>query len=316
MPHQPSPPPPNTSRERTRSVRRVTVVGLLMNLMLAAVKCVMGILGHSQALVADAVHSLSDCLTDLVVIFGAPLWSAPADENHPYGHGRIETLATVIVGIMLGAAGIGIAYNALATLAAPGNSTPGWLAFAGACLSIVVKEGLYQWTVRAGRQVRSTALTANAWHHRSDALSSVPVALAVLGTRINPAWTFLDHVGAIIVALMILQATWHIIHPALDTLVDRGASEKEREKLRNIVGETPGVEAVHALRTRHVGNGLSVDLHVLVEPQLTVSEGHDIAGAVKAGLLEVDDVVDVLVHIEPFDLEHHKSRSAQPPTLP
>ncbi|MFP4499365.1 MAG: cation diffusion facilitator family transporter [Candidatus Hydrogenedentota bacterium] len=306
---------PRDGNAHMYAVRRVTVAGLFMNLLLAGTKCGMGILGHSQALVADAVHSLTDCLTDLVVILGAPLWSAPADENHPYGHGRIETLVTVIIGISLGAAGLSIAYNALVSLSNPADTQPGWLAFAGACLSIAVKETLYQWTVRTGQRVRSSALAANAWHHRTDALSSVPVALAVLGTQIQPAWIFLDQIGAILVALMILQATWHIVRPALDTLIDRGATAKKREYLRNIAAETAGVEAIHAFRTRDLGNGLSVDLHVLVPPQLTVGEGHDIAGAVKARLLTDDDVVDVLVHIEPFDPEHHKSRSSQPPTV-
>lgn len=308
--------PPNAAERAAgmRAVRRVTFVGLVINLGLATLKFALGIIGRSQALVADAVHSLSDCGTDVIVILGAPFWSAPADEEHPYGHGRIETVITLAIGALLAAAGIGMGYRAVVTLAGPAPEAPGWVAFAGAVLSIVIKEALYQWTIRTGRRVKSSALVANAWHHRSDALSSVPVAAVVLGTMAAPAWTFLDPVGALIVSVMILHAAWKIMRPAMDQLIDRGATRAERARLRELARGTGGVLAVHALRTRHIGSGLSVDLHVLVDPELTVRAGHDIAGAVKQRLLtRGEDVVDVLVHIEPFDPEHHAERKANGP---
>jgi cation diffusion facilitator family transporter len=292
-------------QQAAQTVRRVTFVGLLVNLALASIKFALGIAGQSQALLADALHSVSDMVTDVVVIVGAPLWSQPADEDHPYGHGRYETLATILIGVLLGAAGIGIAWRALASM---GEAVqPGWIALIGAVLSLVVKEALYRWTIWSGRAVRSSALMANAWHHRADAFSSVPVALAVLGARIWPEWAFLDQVGAVLVALLILNATWHIVMPALNLLVDRGVSTTHRDQIGAIARSTTGVCAIHALRTRHIGSGFSVDLHVLVDPDISVRAGHDIARVVKERIIDQDDeVVDVLVHIEPFDDFHHQ----------
>ncbi|NIA14803.1 MAG: cation diffusion facilitator family transporter [Nitrospiraceae bacterium] len=285
-----------------RTLRRVTVWGLAANLCLAAIKFVFGIVGASQALVADAVHSLSDSTTDLAILIGAPYWSAPADSNHPYGHGRIETMVTLAIGAALAAVGVGLGYNAVATLKTPDLGPPGWSAFAAACLSIIVKEGLYRWTAAAAARIHSSAMAANAWHHRSDAFSSVPVAIAVIAARIAPDWSFLDHVAALIVSLLILQAAWKIAWPTLNELADRGADAQERKRLTALALETPGVHAVHALRARHIGAGLQVDLHVLVEPDLTVREGHDIAGAVRRRLTDLEPTIyDVLVHIEPHD---------------
>ena len=283
-------------------VRRVTLWGLAANLGLSALKFAAGLAGQSQALVADAVHSLSDSVTDIAVLVGAPFWSAPADPEHPYGHGRIETLVTLVIGIALAAAGIGLACRALVTLHLPNPAFPGWIAFAAACVSVLVKELLYRWNVRVGRRVKSTAVIANAWHHRSDALSSVPVAVAVLGTRSWPAWGFLDHVATVLVSLLILYAAWKISWPALGHLVDVGAKKSEREKILAVASGTEGVRDLHALRTRYIGPGLQVDMHVLVDPQITVRAGHEIAEAVKRRLLaDCPDVIDALVHVEPDD---------------
>ena len=303
------PPPIEFGAYQSREVRRVTLWGLLVNLVLSALKFVFGVLGNSQALVADAVHSLSDSATDIAVLVGAKFWTAPADADHPHGHGRIETIITSVIGIVLGGVGVGLGYRAVLTLPEYHRSSPTWLAFAAACLSIVTKEALYRWTVYVGRQVRSSAVIANAWHHRSDAMSSVPVAVAVLGTQIHPAWGFLDHIATVIVAVLILHAAWTITWPALRQLVDAGASDKERERILALALETEGVRAVHKLRTRHIGLGLQTDLHVLVDPDLTVARGHAIAGVVKQRLLQFGpEVVDVLVHVEPYgsDAPNHK----------
>jgi cation diffusion facilitator family transporter len=293
-------------KHQAREVRRVTLWGLLINLVLSAMKFTFGVIGSSQALIADSVHSLSDSATDVAVLAGAPFWSAPADADHPHGHGRIETLITLVIGAVLAIVGVGLGYKALATILAPHQAQPGWIVFFTACLSIVSKEALYRWTASVGRRVHSSALAANAWHHRSDALSSVPVAVAVLGTRIHPDWTFLDHVGALLVSLLILQAAWHICWPALNQLTDAAASKEELRRLSEIVKATPGVMAVHALRTRNIGDGLQVDLHVLVDPGLTVRDGHNISGAVKKRLIEGKGatVVDVLIHVEPYEGEN------------
>ena len=272
----------------------------MINLALAALKFVVGIVGASQALVADAVHSLSDSVTDIAVLVGAPYWAAAADDDHPYGHGRIETIFTFVIGTVLGVVGLGLAYNALATIQTAHRSAPGWSAFVAACVSMASKEVLYRWTIRVGRRVKSSALMANAWHHRSDGLSSLPVAIAVLGTRLKPDWGFLDHVGALVVSVFILQASWKILWPALEQLADTGATAREREQLLALAASIEGVKEVHALRTRRIGPGMQVDLHVLVQPQLSVQRAHEIADAVHHRLVnEGRDVVDVLVHIEP-----------------
>jgi len=290
------------TRETMRQVQKVTVWGLAANLALAAIKFVFGILGNSQALVADGVHSLSDSTTDIAVIVGARFWTQPADEEHPYGHGRIETMITFFIGLVLGIVGLLIAYRAIQTIGMDHRSAPGWIVFAAACISMVSKELMYRWTVLVGKRIKSSALMANAWHHRSDGLSSLPVAIAVLGTKIQPEWAFLDHIGAIIVAVLIIQAAWKISWPTLKQLADTAASEEERRKLIALARVVDGVKDVHALRTRHIGPGLQVDLHVLVDPNLSVSRGHNIAGIVKRKLLDDGpDVVNVLVHIEPYE---------------
>ncbi len=279
----------------------MTLWGLGVNLGLSAVKFVFGFLGSSQALVADAVHSLSDSSTDVAVLIGASFWTAPADADHPYGHGRIETLITCAIGILLGGVGVGLAFGAIWSLHRESAATPAWSAFATACVCMVAKEMLYRWTVHAGRRIRSSALIANAWHHRSDALSSLPVAIAVLGTRIWPAWVFLDQIAAVIVSVLILHAAWTIVGPALRELIDAGAAKEQRKAILGLASRTHGVRAVHKLRTRYIGLGLQVDLHVLVEPELSVRQGHEIAGVVKQRLLQQGpNVVDVLVHVEPY----------------
>ena len=292
----------NDTGETMRQVQKVTVWGLLINLALSAMKFVFGIIGNSQALVADGVHSLSDSATDIAVIVGARYWTQPADESHPHGHGRIETMITFFIGVVLAIVGILIAYRAIQTIGLDHRSAPGWIVFAAACISMVSKEILYQWTVVVGKRIKSSALMANAWHHRSDGFSSLPVAIAVLGTKLQPEWFFLDHIGAIIVAVLIIQAAVKIFWPALKQLADTAASEEERQKLIALAREVEGVKEVHALRTRHIGPGLQIDLHVMVDPNLSVNKGHEIAGIVKHRLLdEGPDVVDVLVHIEPYE---------------
>ena len=288
-------------QQNTREVRRVTWWGLVANLLLSGIKFLLGFLGNCQALVADAVHSLSDTVTDFTVLFGSALWSKPPDEDHPHGHGRIETLVSLIIGVLLGIVGIGLGYRAIATIGGEHSGPPELIALIGALVSIGVKEWLYRWTARVGRRVRSSAVLANAWHHRSDALSSVPVAVAVTGAQIMPSLSYLDQIAAVVVSVMILKAAFDITWPALVQLIDAGANASQRRELLNISRETPGVLGVHGLRTRHIGPGLQVDMHIQVEPELTVREGHAISHRVKDRLIEgVDEVVDVLIHLEPL----------------
>jgi cation diffusion facilitator family transporter len=286
---------------RFRAARRVTLIGLLLNVVLTSFKFVAGILGHSQAVLADGVHSLSDILTDLMVLIGARYWYRPADESHPYGHRRIETLVTTLLGVSLAGVGVGIGYRAIATYRDVHAVPPGWIAFAAAALSIVTKELIYRATIAVGRRIKSSALSANAWHHRSDALSSIPVAAAVAAAALEPSLAFLDRVGAAVVAVFILQAAWKIMAPALRQLVDAGAPREARERIVEIALATEGVRLIHAIRTRYVGSGLQVDLHVKVDPDIPVREGHRIAEDVTRRLLaEGPDVLDVVVHTEPY----------------
>jgi len=291
-----------TTAAHAVGVRKVTWIGLGINLALAALKLVCGLLGRSQAVVADAVHSVSDCATDVAILVGVRYWIKPPDDCHPHGHRRIETVVTVLIGVSLAGVAVGLGYRAVTTLLAPNGGTPGWIALVAAGISIVTKEALYRWTVIVGRRVKSSAVIANAWHHRSDAFSSIPAFIAVGGALLMPGWNWLDHLGAIVVSLFILHSAFGILRPAYNELVDAGAPAMVRGELTALAESVPGVREVHGLRTRFLGELLHVDLHVQVDPQLTVQEGHDIGGAVKYKLLsEGPDVADVLVHLEPFE---------------
>ncbi|MCP4680614.1 MAG: cation transporter [Deltaproteobacteria bacterium] len=281
-------------------VRRVTGVGLAANLVLSAIKMAGGIWGSSQAVVADAVHSLSDCATDLAILFGVRYWSKPPDDDHPYGHQRIETIITISIGFFLAAVGFGLIYNAVTSFSEPRRETPGLVALAAALISIAVKEVLYRWTRAAGDRIRSSALVANAWHQRTDVLSSIPAALAVCASFYDPRLVFLDSIGSLLVSLFILHAAWRIVTPGVDQLTDRGADKKDIESIERAAMSIEGVREVHRIRTRFSGLGLRVDLHVLVDGTLSVSKGHDISELVQACLIETHShVVDVVVHIEP-----------------
>ncbi|RCK80442.1 MAG: Cobalt-zinc-cadmium resistance protein [Candidatus Ozemobacter sibiricus] len=290
------------SEANLQEVQRVTVLGLLINLVLTLAKLVAGITGHSQAVVADAVHSLSDSATDIVVLVGARFWGKPADADHPYGHRKVESFATAFIGLALGLVGLGLGYNALVTMHEQHEAPPGLEALLAALASIVVKEWLYQWTIRVGKRVKSSAVIANAWHHRSDALSSIPVAVAVGTSFILPGWAFLDHVATVAVALFILQATWMIMSQPIHDLLERGVEAEVLQAIERHVRGIPGVRDFHKIRTRSVSSAIFVDLHVHVDAHLDIAQGHNIARQVKKALLESElGIVDVLVHIEPYD---------------
>ncbi|MEE8400288.1 MAG: cation diffusion facilitator family transporter [Desulfobacterales bacterium] len=283
-------------------VRRITWIGLLVNLFLSVLKFTVGYLGSSQAVIADAVHSLSDMATDLAVIFGVKYWLAPADVNHPYGHRRIETIITAAIGISLVIVAVGIGAKALASIREPQLAQPRSIALIGAVLSLILKEGLYHWTFSVGKRTKSPAVIANAWHHRSDALSSIPAIIAVTIAIMNPALAFIDHVGALVVSIFILRVSWNIIYPAFAELSDSGAAQKDLDRIASVANGIPGVQHVESIRTRRFGNGIHVDLHVQVEGEMSVRDGHDISGRVKRLLLDRGpDVLDVVVHIEPYE---------------
>jgi cation diffusion facilitator family transporter len=289
-----------------RRVRRITWIGLLVNLLLTVLKFVGGFLGRSQAVVADAVHGVSDLTTDLAILIGVKYWTKPADASHPHGHQRLETVVTLSIGLVLALAAVGLLINAVSSLHHREAEPVGPIALGAALVSLASKEWLYRWTIKAGKRIRSMPVIANAWHHRSDALSSVPPALAVAAALIDPDWAFLDQVGASVVSLFIFHAAYKIGRPAFDKLIDRGAPERELQKIRTIAKSVVGVEDVHAVRTRYVGSlNLAVDLHVMVAPDLSVYDGHEIAKAVRSRLMsEGPDVFDVIVHIEPEEDGH------------
>jgi cation diffusion facilitator family transporter len=287
-----------TNKEQV--VRRVTWVGLFVNLFLAALKFAAGILGKSQALIADAIHTLTDLTTDAAVIAGSHYWERPPDDDHPYGHKRLETLVTAFIGIMLAAAGIGIGWKAISTLHHKDVSAPGWIAVLAALASIICKEAIYRWTALTGRRLKSAALAANAWHHRTDALSSFPVLIAVAGARLFPSWSFLDHVGAAVVSIFIIHASLKIMWPALSELIDAGVPSETRKKIREIAHQNENVLQVHDIRTRYISNSIQVDLHIVVEGLLTVREGHEIADDVRYRIIaDIPEILDVVVHVDP-----------------
>ncbi|UZP67945.1 cation diffusion facilitator family transporter [Desulfovibrio mangrovi] len=293
------------SAEKTKAhisaVCRVTWVGLFVNVVLSAIKVTAGIAGNSRAVLADGIHSISDMVTDVALLVGVHFWSAPADENHPYGHGRLETLVTVCIGLLLAAAGIGIGWDAISGFRTGEIHHSKPVAFWASFVSIVANELLYQWTVREGRRLNSSAVIANAWHHRSDALSSIPAALAVGVAMLLPEWAFVDLVGAIVVAVFILHAAWSICYPALEMLIDRTAPTEVMDRLNELACSVPGVLSVHRLRSRYQGAGLLVDMHIGVDGGISVKEGHDIADAVERLLLTEElDVAEVLVHVDPW----------------
>ncbi len=284
----------------SRTISRVTWIGLVANTVLCALKFAAGIFGHSQTMIADAVHSLSDSVTDIAILVGSAFWSKPSDENHPHGHRRIETLVTLFIGVALIIAAVGLGWNALKSIQEVHREPPKLIALYAALLSIVVKEMLYRWTMAQGIRVKSKAMQANAWHHRSDAFSSIPAAIAVSGAIWLPNLVYLDHIGAIVISVFILQVATRIMLPGMKELFEAGAPPAVSQELLKIAQETGNVIEVHGLRTRYLGSRLHVDLHVVVDGEITVIEGHEIAENVSRRLLEKgENVMDVIVHIEP-----------------
>ena len=288
------------STEVVLAVRRVTLAGMAVNIALAVAKVVVGLRCASQALVADAVHSVSDLVTDVAVLLGVRYWTAPADERHPYGHGKIEALVTVFIAFGLASVACELASNAAARLqSAKFVSPPGIAAACLALVSVAMKEALFRWTRRVAKRVKSSALESNAWHHRSDALSSVPVAVVVVVARFFPSLAWLDAVGALLVVLFIFRAAWQLAKPAFEELVD-ASIEGKAEAVAAVARTVADVKSVHKARARRYGRAYQADIHVMVDPSLTITEGHAVGHAVKDAVINAGiDVDDVVVHVEP-----------------
>ena len=290
------------AERQVRVVRRVTFAGILVNVAIAAAKAVVGVMSSSQALVADAVHSASDLVTDLVVVFSVRYWVAPADDDHPYGHGKIEALVTLVISAALVFAAWELARNAVMSLVrGKSDATPGAMALAVALGSIVLKEIVFIVTRAVARRVRSTALEANAWHHRSDALSSIPVAAAVAVVWVCPSLWWVDAAGALIVSAFVLHVAWKLASPALQELTDAQIGSKADAVAAVALGVV-GVKGVHKPRARRYGSSFQADIHIQVDGSLSVAEGHAIGHAVKEAVVNAGlDVDDVVVHVEPWD---------------
>jgi cation diffusion facilitator family transporter len=281
-------------------IRKITWIGIVVNIVLAVIKLAAGIYGDSQAVVADGIEALLDVFTVILVYAGSRFWSRPPDDTHPFGHGRMETLVAVGIGVSLVGAAVGIGWESLSTLHEQHATPPSWIAAAAALASIIGKEILFRWTLGIGRRIKSIAVIATAWHYRSDAFSSVPVLVAVTGAILLPSWTFLDHLGAVVVSIFILHAAFKITWPSLKQLIDVGAPAEVRRRIREIACTGPEVLQVHDIRTRYIGSSIQADLHIVVDGELTVRAGHDIAKAVESRLIrEIDELVDVVVHVEP-----------------
>ncbi len=299
-------------QERANAVSRTAVVGGVANLILSLIKVVAGMLWHSQALVADGVHSFSDLLSDILVWFAGRHATQAPDQEHPYGHGRYETLATLVLGVFLLLVAMGIGWDAADRLFSPAELLrPEPLAMAAAFASILVKEWLYWWTLAYARRVRSDMLRANAWHHRSDAISSVVVLIGIGGTLAG--LPYLDSVAAFIVAVMIAGIAREIGWGAIQELVDTGLEAERLAEINDTIRAVGGVRNIHMLRTRKHGGQASADVHVLVDPRVSVSEGHMIALLVENRLKkQIDEITDVTVHIDPEDDEPAPSCAGLP----
>ena len=303
----------SSSKSRIRDSQRITIIGAVVNVLLAAIKIVLGSIGNSYALVVDGIHSLSDLATDLLVVVVAHHGGADADDDHPYGHQRIETAASVALGVLLALTGAGILWDAVDRLFETDRlSAPGGLAIIGALLSIVFKEALYQYTRVVAKRLKSSLLLANAWHHRSDAISSIVVLIGIIGTMAG--LDYLDAIAATLVALMIIHIGWGLAWSALRELVDTGLDTDRVASIRKAISEVPGVCSLHMLRTRRMGEEAFVDVHIQLDnPYASVSEGHQVSEAVRYKLLrEVDEVCDVTVHIDPEDDANNKPNAALP----
>ncbi|WP_456417688.1 cation diffusion facilitator family transporter [Thiolapillus sp.] len=289
--------------QRRQASAKVALVGALTNVVLCVAKIAAGILGHSQALIVDGIHSLSDLLTDILVLVASHHASHGPDENHPYGHGRFETAATLALGAFLVLIAGGIMWDSAERLMHGGAAqAPESIALYAALFSILANEALYWYTILVARNIKSELLRANAWHHRTDAISSIVVLAGVGGAMLGVLW--LDLVAALIVGFMVAKIGWDLGWGAMRELVDESLEEEKVGQIRNLIADIPGVSSLHMLRTRRQGHEAMVDVHVQVTPWISVSEGHMISIAVEEQIkANIEEVSDVTVHIDPEDDE-------------
>ena len=290
---------------REKQIYRVTIVGSIANFFLLVFKFVAGILGQSSAMIADAVHSLSDFVTDIIVLVFAKVSAKPKDAGHDYGHGKYETLATAIIGIVLLMVGTGIFWNGLNQILAfyrgEKLGSPDLIALIAALASIVVKEILYRYSVIVGHKVQSQAVVANAWHHRSDAFSSIGTALGIAGAIfLGKDWRVLDPIAAVIVSIFIVKVSIQLLIPCLNDLLERSLPEETEKEIITIINEDPQIKDPHNLRTRRIGNDFAIEVHIRLRPDMTVQEAHVVATGIENRLRAKYGLrTHVAVHVEP-----------------
>ena len=294
------------SNNRQQDIYKVTIWGSIVNFILLIFKFVAGVLGHSSAMVADAIHSLSDFATDIIVLFFVRISSKPADTTHKYGHGKFETLATAFIGFALLAVGIGILIegtkNIVAVVRGEILQAPGVIALLAAAVSIISKEILYQYTVYKGRKINSQAVVANAWHHRSDAFSSIGTLVGIAGAMfLGEKWRVLDPVAAIIVSVFILKVAIDILRNSLEELMEHSLPDAEEEEIKQIILSTNGVESPHHLRTRRIGNRVAIEVHIRMNGDMTLTKAHQITTEVEQQLkLRFGENTHIGIHTEPI----------------
>lgn len=291
------------TQSQKKIITTVSVINATVNTLLALFKIFVGWIGNSQALIADGIHSFSDLLSDAIVYAAAIAGSKHADRDHPYGHRRIETLAAVIIAFLLIAVGVGLVYDTvLHLLSHHTNKHPTvWVPLV-AVVSAIANEGLFRYSLKMGEKINSPLLRSNAWHNRSDAMVSLIVLIGVAGNYLG--YSHFDAIAAFIIALLILKMGIKMIWEGTRELIDSAVDEETLKNIEQLIRQVPGVVAIHQLRTRSLGGSIFVDVHIIVDPQISVSEGHHISDQVHMGLLnEMTHVTDVTVHIDPEDDE-------------
>jgi len=291
---------------RTKQIRNVTLIGSFVNFLLTIGKIIAGIVGHSSAMIADGIHSLSDFITDVIVIFFIKVSGKEKDKNHHYGHGKFETFATMLISFALIIVGLGIlitgAGKIIDSLRGELIEKPGYIALYAALISIVFKEALFWYTKIKGKKLNSQAMIANAWHHRSDVFSSVGTALGISGAiLLGERWRILDPIAGVIVSFFILKVAWDIAKPSIDELLDSSLPEKTEKLIEEIIKGTTGVEYFHNLKTRKIGEIISVEMHIKVDKNMTVEISHQIATEIEINVRKrFGERTHVIVHVEPF----------------
>ena len=291
--------------ERERHIYRVTLIGSVGNAVLVLFKFVAGVLGHSSAMIADAFHSLSDFVTDIIVLVFVGVSAKPQDQSHDYGHGKFETLASLFISLALFGAAVAIivagAQKFAAWLGGEDLASPGSLALWAALFSILMKEGMFRYTIKKGRELESSALKANAWHHRSDALSSVGAAVGIGGAvLLGGRWTVLDPLASIVVGVMLIKAAWDIMRPSLGELTDESLPEKTENEILEVFHSFPEVSEPHNLRTRRIGSRVAIEAHIRMDGSMTLHQAHDLSSSIEKALKDRFGAETIVtLHMEP-----------------